>query len=207
MLHPAAAPSSHCIIASCLNLCAVRTFANFLHTGTFVEEGPTVGLNVKVVKKGGVTMKVWDLGGQAKYRSEWGRYTKGSDVIVFIVDTQAPNELPLAKKELHQLLEDRDLARLPLLVLANKIDLVPKFTEAELIKGLNLDYITTQTSVYSRRQPRLVMRNGCTIAFSDCPFLLTTSALLRRWMVLAVSSKHGTHIDKALEFLTKQSRG
>ncbi len=116
--------------------------------------------------------KVWDLGGQAKYRSEWARYTKGSDVIVFVVDTQAPNELPIAKKELHQLLEDRDLAQLPLLILANKIDLGPKFTEAELIKGLNLDYITTQT-----------------------------------WMVLAVSAKHGTHIDKALEFLTKQSKG
>ncbi len=36
----------------------LRTFSNFLQTGGFVEEGPTVGLNVKVVKKGGVTMKV-----------------------------------------------------------------------------------------------------------------------------------------------------
>ncbi len=35
-----------------------QTFSNQLHTATFVEEGPTVGLNVKVVKKGGVTMKV-----------------------------------------------------------------------------------------------------------------------------------------------------
>jgi ADP-ribosylation factor-like protein 8 len=118
------------------------TFCNFLHTGRFVEEGPTIGLNVKVMQKGGVTTKIWDLGGQAKYRTEWSRYTRGCDVIVFVVDTTAPNELPTAKKELHQLLEDRDLARLPLLVLANKIDLGPKVTEPELIKGLNLDYIT-----------------------------------------------------------------
>lgn len=54
----------------------------------------------------------------------------------------APSELPTAKKELHQLLEDRDLAHVPLLILANKIDLGPKISEPELIKGLNLDYIT-----------------------------------------------------------------
>jgi len=119
------------------------TFCNYLEMGkNNIQEPPTVGLNVKVVKKGNVTMKVWDIGGQAKYREEWPRYTKGSHVIVFVVDTQAPNQLPLARKELHQLLEDRDLAKLPVLILANKIDLGPKISEKELIKGLNLDYIT-----------------------------------------------------------------
>lgn len=109
---------------------------NFLATGHFVEEGPTVGLNVKVLQKGGVTTKIWDLGGQTKYRSEWTRYTKGCDVICFTVDTQAPELLPDAKRELHQLLEsDRELSRVPLLVLATKIDLMPKITEPELIKG------------------------------------------------------------------------
>jgi len=147
------------------------TFSNQLASGTFVEEGPTVGLNVKVLKKGGVTMKVWDLGGQQKYRSEWSRYSRGSDVIVFVVDTQAPDDLPVARRELHMLLEDRELAKLPLLVLANKIDLGPKFSEAELIKGLNLDYISDTA-----------------------------------WMVVAVSAKHGTHVDKALEFLLKHSK-
>ena len=32
-------------------------------------------------------MKAWDLGGSAQFRSEWGRYTRGCDVIVFLVDT------------------------------------------------------------------------------------------------------------------------
>ena len=35
-----------------------------------------LGLNVKIVKKGGVQMKCWDIGGQAAYRSEWPRYTR-----------------------------------------------------------------------------------------------------------------------------------
>ena len=32
--------------------------------------------------------------------------------------------------------------KIPLLVLANKIDLGPKISEQELIRGLNLDYLT-----------------------------------------------------------------
>jgi len=118
------------------------TFCNHLAFGkNEIEEPPTVGLNVKIMNKGGVTCKIWDIGGQAKYRAEWPRYTKGSDVIVFVIDTQQPNQLPIAKKELHQLLEDRELQKLPLLILANKIDLGPKINEKELVKGLNLDYI------------------------------------------------------------------
>lgn len=93
------------------------------------------------MKKGGVNFKMWDIGGQVQYREEWPRYARGCDVVAFVVDTQQPDMLPVAKKELHQLLEDRELSRLPLLVLANKIDLGPKISEQELIKGLNLDYI------------------------------------------------------------------
>lgn len=36
----------------------------------------------QMVKKGNVNMKCWDIGGQAAYRSEWGRYTRGCDVIL-----------------------------------------------------------------------------------------------------------------------------
>jgi len=110
-------------------------------SGHPVETCPTIGLNVKMVKKGGVQMKCWDIGGQAQYRSEWGRYTRGCDVIIYVVDANAFDHLNLARKELHRLLEDRELATTPLLVLANKIDLEPHISEPELIRELNLDYI------------------------------------------------------------------
>jgi ADP-ribosylation factor-like protein 8 len=44
--------------------------------------------------------------------------------------------------ELHRLLEDKELATTPLLIVANKIDLEPHASEANLISELNLDYIT-----------------------------------------------------------------
>ena len=101
------------------------TLLNVLASGVSVETCPTIGLNVKLVKKGGVTMKCWDIGGQAQYRSEWGRYTRGCDVIMYVVDANARQQVPQARIELHRLLEDRELATTPLLVLANKIDLEP----------------------------------------------------------------------------------
>jgi Arf/Sar family protein len=94
-----------------------------------------------MVKKGGVQMKCWDIGGQAQYRSEWGRYTRGCDVIIYVVDANAFDRMELARKELHRLLEDRELQTTPILVVANKIDLEPHISEPELIRELNLDYI------------------------------------------------------------------
>eukprot|EP01032_Pedospumella_encystans_P026242 gene26242-29640_t len=43
--------------------------------------------------------------------------------------------------ELHRLLEDKELARTAVLVVANKIDLEPHASEPLLIRELNLDYI------------------------------------------------------------------
>eukprot|EP00736_Rhodelphis_marinus_P011483 Rmarinus@m.28153 len=105
---------------------------------------PTVGLEVKIMKRAGVTMKVWDLGGGAPFRQEWTRYTRGCNVILFLVDTSDIKRLTTARHELHTLLEDRELAQTPLLVLGNKVDVDPHLSKEELIKGLNLDYITEQ---------------------------------------------------------------
>lgn len=87
-------------------------------------------------------IQVWDLGGQQRFRAEWPRYTSGCNVIIFVVDANDVERIPVARKELHQLLEDRNLARIPLLVCLNKIDLEPHLTKEEVIKQLNLDYIT-----------------------------------------------------------------
>jgi Arf/Sar family protein len=117
------------------------TFLNQLSVGEALQTVPTIGLNVRTVQKGSLSMKVWDLGGQVQYRSEWSRYTKGTGVIVFVLDTSAIDLISMARKELHLLLEDRELNGIPILILANKIDIEPHLSEPEIIQGLNLDYI------------------------------------------------------------------
>ena len=67
------------------------------------------------------------------------------DVILFCVDAADAARIPVARKELHRLLEDTSLAHTPLLVCANKIDIVPHLSEGDLIKGLNLDYVMDQS--------------------------------------------------------------
>jgi ADP-ribosylation factor-like protein 8 len=62
------------------------TFLHQLTSGTYKKTVPTIGLNVSQVKKGNLSLKVWDLGGQVQYRGEWGAYTRDCDILVFMID-------------------------------------------------------------------------------------------------------------------------
>jgi ADP-ribosylation factor-like protein 8 len=81
-------------------------------SGNFTENTiPTVGFNMKKITKGGVTMKVWDLGnhlltigGQTRFRGMWERYCRGVNCIVFVVDSNDLAKLESSKTELHSLL-------------------------------------------------------------------------------------------------------
>jgi len=118
------------------------TLVNLIALGKVVETAPTVGLNIKQMKHKGVQMKAWDLGGQAAYREEWARYARGCGCILFIVDVADAKNINQARYELHRLLDREELHRVPLLVVGNKVDVEPHLPVEDLVKGLNLDYIT-----------------------------------------------------------------
>jgi len=115
------------------------TFVNVIASGQFSEDMiPTVGFNMRKVTKGNVTIKLWDIGGQPRFRSMWERYCRGVNAIVYMVDAAAPDKMESAKQELHALLAKEQLASIPVLVLGNKNDL-PKAMEVEtLIEMLGL---------------------------------------------------------------------
>jgi hypothetical protein len=71
------------------------------------------------VTKGRVAIKMWDLGGQPRFRSMWERYCRGVSVIVYIVDAADHDSIDVARAELHDLLARPTLAGIPLLVLGN----------------------------------------------------------------------------------------
>jgi len=107
-----------------------------------IDSIPTVGFNMKRVQKGHVTLKCWDLGGQPRFRSMWERYCRGVNAIVFIVDSADREALPVAKEELHILLEKPAMEGIPLLVLGNKSDLRGHLTVDDLIDALELKRVT-----------------------------------------------------------------
>ncbi len=102
---------------------------------------PTVGFNMHKVKKGKVSISVWDLGGQKPYIGMWTRYCRGADCIVFVVDAADAGSLMVAAEELHRLMAHPTLDGIPLLVLLNKNDLPEAIDPAECVNLLELSKI------------------------------------------------------------------
>ncbi|KAG0182637.1 ADP-ribosylation factor-like protein 8B [Apophysomyces sp. BC1021] len=127
------------------------TLVNVIASGQFIEDSiPTVGFNMRKVTKGNVTMKLWDIGGQPRFRSMWERYCRGVNAIVFVVDAADHDKLDAAHNELKSLLEKPQLANIPVLVLGNKNDLSDALTAEQLIDVLHLKSITNrEVSCYS----------------------------------------------------------
>ncbi|KAF3855833.1 hypothetical protein F7725_016556 [Dissostichus mawsoni] len=118
------------------------TFVNVIASGQFSEDMiPTVGFNMRKVTKGNVTIKIWDIGGQPRFRSMWERYCRGVNAIVYMVDAADREKVEASRNELHNLLEKPQLQGIPILVLGNKRDLPNALDEKQLIEKMNLSAI------------------------------------------------------------------
>ncbi|KAI5122618.1 hypothetical protein M0805_008707 [Coniferiporia weirii] len=131
------------------------SFVNLLNSGQWTEDViPTVAFNLRKVRKGNVTLRIWDVAGQPRFRSMWERYCKDNDAIVFVVDSTDKDKFDSARFELHTLLSSTQLAGVPLLVLGNKCDLLhlePASVE-DLIEALQLDKIQARTVSCSMKE-------------------------------------------------------
>eukprot|EP00045_Choanoeca_perplexa_P010994 m.114299 g.114299 ORF g.114299 m.114299 type:complete len:185 (-) comp15473_c0_seq2:1540-2094(-) len=118
------------------------TFVDVIASGNFTEDMiPTVGFNMRKVTKGNVTIKLWDIGGQPRFRTMWERYCRGVQAIIYMVDAADKSKLEAAKQELHALLEKPQLAGTPVLVLGNKCDLPGALEANDLVETLALKTI------------------------------------------------------------------
>ncbi|KAG9156298.1 hypothetical protein Leryth_009177 [Lithospermum erythrorhizon] len=107
------------------------SLVNVVATGGYSEDMiPTVGFNMRKVTKGNVTIKLWDLGGQPRFRS------------IYVVDAADHDNLNTSKSELHDLLSKPSLNGIPLLVLGNKIDKAGALSKQALTDQMDLKSIT-----------------------------------------------------------------
>ncbi|GMH35341.1 hypothetical protein BSKO_03209 [Bryopsis sp. KO-2023] len=127
------------------------SLVDVLSSGDFKEDMiPTVGFNMRKVSKGGVVIKLWDLGGQPRFRGMWERYCRGVQAIVFVVDAADTDSIDDATRELHALLERPSLTNIPVLVVGNKIDINDAMGTEELIGRMNLKGLgSREVAVYS----------------------------------------------------------
>ena len=66
---------------------------------------------------------MWDIGGQREIRPYWKNYYEHTDGLVYVVDSADDMRLKECTEELAGLLGEEELAKVPLLVFANKQDL------------------------------------------------------------------------------------
>ena len=85
---------------------------------------PTQGFNIKSLIQEGFKLNVWDIGGQKTIRGYWSNYFENTDGLIFVIDSSDRKRLQETGKELSELIEDEKLAGIPLLVFANKQDLL-----------------------------------------------------------------------------------
>lgn len=84
-------------------------------------------------------LNVWDVGGQREIRAYWRNYFEGTDALVYVIDSADVERLEEVAAELARLLgEEEKLAGVPLLVFANKQDLLSAMSAADIAIGLDL---------------------------------------------------------------------
>jgi ADP-ribosylation factor-like protein 8 len=122
------------------------SIVNSISNGAFSDDTiPTIGFNKREVQKGKVSMKLWDLGGQQRFRESWEKYCRDSDVIIFVVDSSDQTHLDISKAQLNSLLDHESLKGIPLLVLANKNDLEGALAKEAIVDKLRLTTIEGRT--------------------------------------------------------------
>ena len=99
---------------------------------------PTQGFNIKSLMHDGFKLNVWDIGGQRTIRPYWRNYFDNCDALVYVIDSADERRLEETGFELNELLEEDTLSGIPLLLFANKQDLISALDPADIADGLNL---------------------------------------------------------------------
>ena len=83
----------------------------------FLFRFPMIGFNVETVTPvKGLTMTVWDLGGQEKIRSLWRYYVTNVDAVIWMVDSNDSERFGESRENLMRMLAMEELNGVPVLL-------------------------------------------------------------------------------------------
>ncbi len=102
---------------------------------------PTQGFNIKSVASDGFKLNVWDIGGQRKIRPYWRNYFDNTDVLIYVIDSADEKRFEETGHELQELLFEEKLMGVPVLLFANKQDLMGSARADKIAEGLGLHAI------------------------------------------------------------------
>ncbi|XP_077462374.1 ADP-ribosylation factor-like protein 11 isoform X2 [Stigmatopora argus] len=129
------------VILMGLDSAGKTTLLSQLLTGKVVDTSPTIGFNVGTIDLDKRTsMTIWDVGGQKSMRPNWRFYLDDCKALVFVVDCSDPSRMPEAQRVLKKVLSEEKLRGIPLMVLANKVDLPGVLTVQEISNQLGMSH-------------------------------------------------------------------
>ena len=86
----------------------------------------------------GISLTVWDVGGQDHLRTLWHHYFDNVDGLVFVIDSTDKTRLHIARAELEGIYQHDEMKHVPLIVLANKQDAEDALSGEYIATKLNL---------------------------------------------------------------------
>jgi GTP-binding protein SAR1 len=119
------------------------TLLRRLKDDRMVQHDPTIHAHAEELVLGNVRFKAYDLGGHETVRKTWKTYFPTVDGIIYLVDAADKTRFDESKKELEMLLATPELAKVPVVILGNKIDKKDAASEEEIRGKLGL---TSKTS-------------------------------------------------------------
>ena len=87
-----------------------------------------------------LSFTVFDMSGAGRYRNLWEHYYADADAIIYVIDTSDKLRICVAKDELDMMMGNNSLKsrRMPVLFLANKMDMQDAASPVEVAQALRL---------------------------------------------------------------------
>lgn len=109
------------------------TILHFIKSGKFIQNEPTIGLNIETIQLNNLELLIFDVGG--KVRSLWCHYYESLSAVVFVIDSSSKARFWEVRQELIKINEELKYQGVPCLVYLNKQDLVGQGEFSEMIES------------------------------------------------------------------------
>ncbi|KAH0793682.1 ADP-ribosylation factor family protein [Histomonas meleagridis] len=105
------------------------------------ETVPTIGVEQTNFTKGGVEISAWDIGGHKQFQFLWGSYCQNSNAILYVLDAADDAAIEESATKISELVSNKAIDSIPILICGNKIDLPEALNADQLISRLRLPEI------------------------------------------------------------------